>query len=245
MTGPGSFDESAVRMVPGTPAGHAHGRTRDSITALVGAYRRRRYACLFVTLLITLGAGSTIDILAPHYNPLELLLVLNLLAAIASVAYEGRMRLLFLLGAAFVLARGLLAALGVPGMLAFSEFLWVTAILLVMAAAVRRALRSGVVDPERILAALDAYLLAGLLFGVGYRVVDQVWPGSFGGAKPLGLAQSIYFSFVTLATLGYGDVVPVSEPARGLAIVEGVSGQMYLTVLVARLVSLYSQQRND
>ena len=238
MTGPGSFDESALRMVPGTPAGHAHGRTRDSITALVGAYRRRRYACLFVTLLVTLGAGSTIDILAPHYNPLELLLVLNLLAAIASVAYEGRMRLLFLLGAAFVLARGLLAALGVPGMLAFSEFLWVTAILLVMAAAVRRALRSGVVDPERILAALDAYLLAGLLFGVGYRA------GSFGGAKPLGLAQSIYFSFVTLATLGYGDVVPVSEPARGLAIVEGVSGQMYLTVLVARLVSLYSQERN-
>ncbi|TMA94966.1 MAG: hypothetical protein E6J77_02760 [Deltaproteobacteria bacterium] len=94
-------------------------------------------------------------------------------------------------------------------------------------------------------AALDGYLLAGFLFGVAYRALDQLWPGSFGGAKPVGLAQSIYFSFVTLATLGYGDVVPVSEPARGFAVVEGVSGQMYLAVLVARLVSLYSQARDD
>jgi len=109
----------------------------------------------------------------------------------------------------------------------------------------RRALRPGIVDRERILAALDGYLLAGFLFGVAYRALDQLWPGSFGGAKPVGLAQSIYFSFVTLATLGYGDVVPVSEPARGFAVVEGVSGQMYLAVLVARLVSLYSQARDD
>ena len=48
-----------------------------------------------------------------------------------------------------------------------------------------------------------------------------------------------------LVTLGYGDVVPASEPAQGLAIVEGVSGQMYLAVLVARLVSLYAQQRES
>jgi len=47
---------------------------------------------------------------------------------------------------------------------------------------------------------------------------------------------------VTLATLGYGDIVPASDSTRGLAILEAVSGQMYLTVLVARLVSLYSKQ---
>jgi hypothetical protein len=47
---------------------------------------------------------------------------------------------------------------------------------------------------------------------------------------------------VTIATLGYGDIVPVSAPARGLAVVESIAGQMYLTVLVARLVSLYARQ---
>ena len=51
--------------------------------------------------------------------------------------------------------------------------------------------------------------------------------------------NSEYYSFVTLATLGYGDIVPRSEAARGLAIMEAVAGQLYLAVLIARLVSLY------
>ena len=52
-------------------------------------------------------------------------------------------------------------------------------------------------------------------------------------------ADGIYFSFVTLATLGYGDFVPKTEVARGLAILEAVAGQLYLGVMVARLISLY------
>src|SRR5262245_27890460 len=223
----------------------ARARARRGIPAMLRAYSSHRYGCLFATLLLTLAAGPTLDVLLPRYNPLEVLLALNLIAALASIAYEGRMRVPIVLGGSFIAARGVRAVLGIPGMLAFSEVVWITAIVLVMVASVRRALRAGVVNPERILAALDAYLLAGLVFGIAYRVVDQLWPSSFGGTRPLGLAQAIYFSFGTLATLGYGDVVPVSEPARGLAILEGVSGQMYLAVLVARLVSLYSQQRDS
>lgn len=49
----------------------------------------------------------------------------------------------------------------------------------------------------------------------------------------------MYFSFVTLATLGYGDIVPRSDVARSLAIIEAVAGQLYLAVMVARLVSIY------
>ena len=53
--------------------------------------------------------------------------------------------------------------------------------------------------------------------------------------------SALYFSFVTLATLGYGDIVPRTDVARGLAIVEGVGGQLFLAVMVARLVSLYGR----
>jgi hypothetical protein len=215
------------------------------LTAVVRAYHRHRFAGLFVSLLLTLAAGSTLDVLVSRYNPLQILLALNLLAAIASVAHLGEMRLPLLLGIGFAAARALSAALGIPGMLGVSEVLWLTAIVLATLTAVRHAFRPGVVDRERILAALDAYLLAGLLFGVAYWLLDRAWPASFGDPTPLGLPRAIYFSFVTIATLGYGDLVPVSEPAQGLAIVEGVSGQMYLAVLVARLVSLYSQQRDD
>jgi hypothetical protein len=216
-------------------------------TSIVAAYRRRRFAWLFVSMLVTLGAGGTIHMLVPKYNPLQLLLGLNLLAAIASSAHEGNLRVpLVLLGIAFVLVRGLQATLGIPGMLELSEALWVMAIVLATAVALRHALGQGAVDRERIFAALDAYLLAGLLFGVVYWTLDRVVPSSFGGVThgALELPQAIYFSFVTIATLGYGDVVPASPPAQGLAIVEGVSGQMYLAVLVARLVSLYARERD-
>jgi hypothetical protein len=235
-------------MDPRAFTGPADGRaTTSRLMAVVTAYRRHRFAWLFASLLLTLGAGSTLDALAPRYNPLQLLLALNLLAAIASVAHEGHMRIPLLLGIGFAAARLLRAALGVPGMLAVSDGLWLTAIVLVTLTSVRHAFGRGVVNAERILAALDAYLLAGLLFGVAYWTLDRMWPGSFAGTASgnLGLPRAIYFSFVTIATLGYGDMVPASEPARGLAIVEGVSGQMYLAVLVARLVSLYSQQRED
>ena len=233
-------------MTSRAPASPAHGEATLGFATIVTAYQRQRFAWLFVTLLLTLGAGSTLDALAPGYNPLQILLGLNLLAAVASVAHEGRMRLPIVLGVGFVGARLLRAVLGVPGMLPVSDAFWLLAVMLATLTSLRHALGRGVVNAERILAALDAYLLAGLLFGVAYWTLDRVWPGSFGGTAtgPFGLSRGIYFSFVTIATLGYGDVVPLSEPARGLAIVEGVSGQLYLVVLVARLVSLYSQQRD-
>lgn len=209
-------------------------------------YRRHRFAWLFVSLLLTLAAGPTLDVLVPKHNPLQVLLAVNLLAAIGSVARERDMRIPLFLGVAFIAARVLQAALHVPGMLAVSDGLWLIGVALTMVASVRHAFGRGVVDAERIFAALDAYLLAGLLFGVAYWMLDRVWPTSFasttGTFDPF---HAIYFSFVTIATLGYGDVTPASEPARGLAIVEGVSGQLYLTVLVARLVSLYARQHED
>jgi hypothetical protein len=98
------------------------------------------------------------------------------------------------------------------------------------------------VDSERLSAALSAYLLAGHCFGIAYFEVEQLRPGSFaiGGTATqpaqLDLQTAIYFSFVTLATLGYGDISPLRPTARGIAISEAILGQLYLAVLVARLV---------
>ena len=58
------------------------------------------------------------------------------------------------------------------------------------------------------------------------------------------MADSIYLSFVTLATLGYGDLVPVSGVARGLAVIEAIMGQLFLAVMIARLVGSYAQRPN-
>jgi hypothetical protein len=105
---------------------------------------------------------------------------------------------------------------------------------------VRFALGTRTIEAEHVYAALSAYLLAGLLFGVLYWSISIAWPGSFAEAGDdaiFTLSSAMYFSFVTLATLGYGDVLPKSEVARGLAIFEAVGGQLYIAVLIARLVS--------
>ena len=127
---------------------------------------------------------------------------------------------------------------------AVSHGIWTVVGLLAAANALRSTLRAVSIESEHIYAALSAYLLAGLSFGVLYWALERAWPGSlnYGGGMVNNFfseADGIYFSFVTLATLGYGDFVPKTEVARGLAILEAVAGQLYLGVMVARLVSLY------
>jgi len=211
------------------------------LKAFFAAYARRRFALMFASLLLTIGLLPALRAVVPGLNVLEALLAVNLIAAIASVGRQQRAHLtLTIVGVAFLGVRALQAVLGFRALLPVSEGLWIVACVLAMAATARYAFRPGTVDAERIFAALDAYLLAGLTFGVAYWVIEMSVPGSFRGATGLGLSDSIYFSFVTIATLGYGDIVPVSETARAVTILEAVGGQMYLAVLVARLVSLYA-----
>jgi voltage-gated potassium channel Kch len=119
------------------------------------------------------------------------------------------------------------------------------ACVLAAGAAAGRALAAGPVGGEHIFAALSAYMLVGIGFGVVYWLLEVALPGCFtlGPAGAFTPQRAIYFSFVTQATLGYGDVVPLREESQGLVIVQAVGGQMYLAVLVARLVSLYSAQK--
>ncbi len=100
---------------------------------------------------------------------------------------------------------------------------------------------------EIIKAAMSAYFLIGLMWSFVYLAIEVLRPGSFQVASgtTLNHDQFIYFSFVTLTTVGYGDVTPISNGARSLAILEAVMGQFYLAVTVARLVSIHLAQRGD
>ena len=101
---------------------------------------------------------------------------------------------------------------------------------------------------ERVFGALCAYLFVGMLFALVFAHVEYLAPGSFnlGNEALLQAASSeatllptfTYFSFVTLTTLGYGDITPVTEYARSLAWLEALIGQLYLAVMVATLVGL-------
>lgn len=99
-------------------------------------------------------------------------------------------------------------------------------------------LRGDAVTGEKISAAICVYILIGLTWAFLFSVTYVLQPTSFRIENP-GLSHFIYYSFVTLSTLGYGDITPLSQPARALSYVEAITGQLYLTVLVARLVGLH------
>lgn len=105
-------------------------------------------------------------------------------------------------------------------------------------------LRGEEVVADRIYGALSVYMLFGQGWALAYILVETMNPGSFVGLAQPGVvdgvgSELIYYSFVTLTTLGYGDITPVSLTARNLAVMEAVTGVLYIATLIASLVGTY------
>lgn len=109
--------------------------------------------------------------------------------------------------------------------------------------------RRPVVSSASVMSSLTVYLLLGIIWSLAYLVVETQSPGSFYGLDGGSVADTrrelFYYSFVTLTTLGYGDIGPSGEGARALAIMESVVGQLYLVVLVASLVGMFLNQQGQ
>jgi hypothetical protein len=177
------------------------------------------------------------------------------LAGVWAVVEPGRLRaLLVSLALAAVGGDALLQLVAWP-VLVVATRLASTAFLGLLAATILgRVLREERVTTDTILGGIDVYLLLGFVFYGAFALLEFLHPGSFAsGGAPLGgtdgtraLARGptlLYYSFVTLTTLGYGDVVPAVPLARSLAVLEALVGQLYLAILVASLVGLHLAQR--
>ena len=107
-------------------------------------------------------------------------------------------------------------------------------------------LRRGPITARRIQGAIAVYLLLGFIWAEVYELVALWHPGAFtGSVGGSGSLPWAYYSFVTLTTMGYGDIMPVHPLARAFAVLEALTGQLYLTIMLARLVSLELQSRRD
>lgn len=115
-----------------------------------------------------------------------------------------------------------------------------SALLVFLVVVLTQTVRAGPITFHRIQGAVAAYLLLGVLWAHAYALVASVRPGAFSGSLSAadGPRAFFYLSFVTLTTVGYGDILPVHPVARSLAMLEAVTGPLYLAILIARLVSL-------
>ena len=119
--------------------------------------------------------------------------------------------------------------------------LWKAVMLLMTAVlVVRRVLARPSVTIQSIYGALSAYLIVGLMFAAGYTAVQHLGEAAFfAGHQPANTQTFQYFSFTTLTTLGYGDFTAAQDGGRAIAVLEALTGQVFLATLVARLVSVY------
>ena len=200
----------------------------------------------FLYLLIALVAFVTVVPVLQELGQGRMILSIFYSTILLSAAYavsESRgyfILALILAGPAFVL-RWINNFLEGPWLAVVADVLTVLFLLLVAMLILTHVLRDEKVSREKIFGALSVYLLLGVIWSLLFMMVDFLVPGSFryGQDRALTGAEMVYYSFVTLTTLGYGDIVPISPSARGLATFEALTGQLYLTVLIARLVGLH------
>ena len=133
------------------------------------------------------------------------------------------------------------------------EYVFLALLLLffVMAAwlVASRVLLTGRVDTNKIVGSIALYLLIGLIFSTLYTMLVEVSPGAIRGIPEVpwydAMPLATYFSFVTLTTLGYGDMTPVSPTAQMLVVLEAVTGMFYLAIIVATLIGARRGDRSE
>lgn len=206
-------------------------------------YQASRYAILFYVLLLTLVAMPIATTIGLPSLSVKLLIGASLCTAVMPNATK-RTRVAFLLAILLlILARIVSESDAVPVNAALLVALVGFVGLLAAAKSLEFAVSSETVNSETIYAALGTYLLAGIFFGQIYWAAERLSPGSLVGPDPTTEARALYYSFVTLATLGYGDYLPRNDIVRGLAVLEVIGGQLFLAVMVARLIGMFAPKR--
>jgi len=104
-----------------------------------------------------------------------------------------------------------------------------------------------VITVDMIVGAICVYFLIGMMWASIFSIIEILEPGSF--QSPEGMASELshfsYYSFVTLTTLGYGDITPITATARSLSLLEAITGQLYIAILIARFVGIHIAQSTN
>jgi len=206
-------------------------------------------ALLLAELAFILGYPFVIET-AAHDELFRLLAVLIFCASLYAVLGRGRITLAaFLLGIPAIVIHlanvfGYLLSWEVATLALGVLFLGYVTTIFIWA-----IVQNPSVTTDTLAGAVSAYMLVGITYGLAYGMIEQLQPGSFRDTvqpgKHLMPSELIFFSFVTLTTVGYGDIIPWGPHARSLAILEAVTGIMYPAVLIGRLVGLHGRKREE
>ena len=210
---------------------------------------KNNFVYLTVSLVILLLVASLVDqfpvLLGQHM--VQALTVLTLASGVMGLRHS---RLHFRTGLGLVAGLAVIVLLGAildaSGLhythllILISFYTWATWL------AARQVLFTGPIDGNKIVGAICIYLLMGLIWSLCYLLIAQATPNAFNGLEQLpwyeNFADVSYYSYVTLTTLGYGDISPVAPVARFLVYMEAIVGVFYMAILVASLVGIRASE---
>jgi len=131
-----------------------------------------------------------------------------------------------------------------PSLILLGNGLMIVFFAYIMVIILSHLFRQYEVTADMIMGAVCVYFFLGLMWGFVFSLLESLQPGSFrfGEGQASDAGNFTYYSFVTQTTLGYGDITPVTAPARSLSLLEAIIGQLYLAVLIARLVGIHISQ---
>ena len=229
--------------------------TDKSNSPISVSYFKEGYFSLLISLLLLFilhpfARGNIIGI-----NILDILLMIILFSGIYAVSYKKNLLVFVLFFALTAFGAGVLIYfIKFPVIILIRYISFILFFFLIIVAILSHILRTEKVTADIIYGSISIYLLIGIMWAMAFSVLEILQPGSFHssmqefsvGSSGLmyrsGVRAFIYYSFVTLTTLGYGDIVPSTPPARMFSTLEAIIGQLYIAVLIARLVGLHIVQ---
>lgn len=237
-----------TRPASGPEAG-CRARPRSPLLVAAGG----KFGILLVAL-VALMAATPIIIEGPAWNALISLFTAAVLVASLHAARPGERAVA--IGFALALADFGIgrcsAAFGSRWLVLLQIVLWLATLIYVTATILETVFASAVVTLETLQAALCVYLLIGLIGAFGFALIEMILPGSFHTAHGLGVVWAdnqsratefmrlFVFSYATLSGSSYGEIAPATGFASNAASLEAMTGQIYLAVVIARLVGLHS-----
>jgi hypothetical protein len=208
-------------------------------------YKKSNFVHLTIALVFLLLVAALVDQFPTSLGQL-LVQASTIITVAAGIGSTNISRTWFHSGIGFLLAILVVALLGIwieyAGfdylhlLILIGFYLWATWL------AAKQVLFTGPIDWNKIVGAICIYLLMGLVWALSYLLIAQAIPNAFNGLEQLpwynNFADAAYYSFVTLTTLGYGDISPVAPIARFLVYMEAIFGVFYMAILVASLVGI-------
>ncbi len=206
---------------------------------------RGRFLNLLVYILVLIAIQPLDEAIGEFGLVLDIIISFILVSAIYAVSHKKKHTIIGIL-----LALPLLTAMwakqlfGISWMQIPETILGITFFGFIIAIILKFIFSEDEIKRDLIAGAAAVYLLLAIAWAYAYRAIEVIQPGSFAvaDAQTVSYAVALYYSFVTITTLGYGDIFPVTTAAKSCAILEAIVGQLYLVITIALLVGVHVSQ---